>query len=302
MKKYTSALAICVMMVACSGDDNNNNGTTTPGADMNTTTDMNGGGSMDMTGGGNTDMGGGGGTTDMGGGGGTADMAGGGGDDMGGGGGGNGEFCQEECATDADCTIGGQNTSNFTCDATTKRCTAPPADGCTTDDECVAQFSGWVTDCTSAADCPGQVCTESGKCATSPSEFFMCETAQLAELETRDIDGNDVTVCAQTRATCNSDSNFCELRCTEDSHCANNPGGNVCDTDTGQCKCNDDSNCTVDGFSSCKANSLCGCGADTDCANNASGDVCNMDTGACNCSDASVCGDTVFDGTTSVCE
>lgn len=319
MKKIIALFAVC-MVAACSS--NSDNGTTP--ADMaggGTTTDMaGGGGSQDMSGGGME--------TDMGGGGTTSDMGGGTETDMNGGGSGNSDFCQEECAQDSDCTINGSDL-NYVCDMSSKRCTIE-VDGCSFDSECQAQYSGWVTACTSAMDCPGQVCVDpdedgSGLCATAPSEFVDCTTFSQSEVTVKDIDGADTVVCANTRAVCNSATSACELRCTEDAHCESDYRGNVCDTGTGQCKCNDNSNCTFDGFSTCGANSTCGCGSDADCADNpvgtkcydtgfcgcaqdsecadsSAGDVCNTNSGACTCSSASACTMKSFDGTTSVCE
>ena len=104
------------------------------------------------------------------------------------------------------------------------------AEGCTDDAECVATFSGWITDCAAAADCPGQVCIDpeqdgTGKCATAPTAgVTTCDTFGQADFDTTDIDGVAVTVCANTRAACGSNG-ACELRCTEDTHCENNPLG-----------------------------------------------------------------------------
>lgn len=323
MKKIIALLAV-VMVAACSS--NSDNGTTTPA-------DMAGGGTQNDMGTTPADMAGGETQTDMGGGT-QADMAGGGTEDMAstqadmGGGAASADYCQEECSQDSDCTINGSDL-NYTCDMASKRC-AVEVDGCSLDSECQAQFSGWVTACTSADECFGQVCVDpdgdgSGLCATASGNGIDCSTFSQSEITVKDIDGADAVVCANTRASCNSDTNACELRCTEDAHCESDYRGNVCDTDTGQCKCNDDSNCTFDGFGTCGASSTCGCGSDADCADNpvgtkcydtgfcgcaqdaecadsASGDVCNTDNGSCSCSSASACDMKTFDGTTPVCE
>ncbi len=305
MKKLTLAFAMCSLLVACSdnnepGNNATENNTTTVDMAGGTDTDMTGGTDTDMTGGTDSDMTGG---TDT-------DMTGGTDTDMGGtdtdmGGTETLAFCQEECTQDSDCEIVGSNLT-FTCDTDTNRCVSeePTTSSCTDNDACVAQVSGWTTECQTAEDCPGQTCIDhnndgTGHCATEPSEFLTCEQISMEEIETKTIAGEDVVVCGNPRGRCDDSTGACILVCTEDAHCANDYRGNVCNTETGACQCNDDSNCTFDAAPACGSNNTCGCGTDDNCKDNPAGDVCT--DGICTCSGDEACTNTSFSGTTPVC-
>lgn len=209
---------------------------------------------------------------------------------------GGGQFCQEECSVDGDCTLSGMDLG-FKC--TDGRCTT---EGCADNNACVLQYSGWITDCTEQAGCPGQVCIDVGggvgKCATPPSEFLMCDVLMQAEAMYPTIEGDmDVTVCAQLDYECKDGA--CINPCTADADCPNAPY-TKCDTASGQCQCSDDAACMASNADTpvCGSNGFCGCAEDANCKTN--GDVCN--DGACGCSDVSVCTTKAFDGTNSVCE
>jgi hypothetical protein len=219
-------------------------------------------------------------------------------------GGGDGQFCQEACAGDADCTINGAD-AGFTCQDS--RCTSD-AGKCTTNEQCQATFSGWITDCQSDNDCPGQVCIDvgnpdAGKCATPPSDFIMCETLMQVEITAKSFaDGSDVQVCANTSFECNADG-FCENPCEANADCSMIPGHPQCNTGTGKCECASDDDCKnsgTAGFAVCNGG-VCGCGADSDCAGMDNADKCFE--GSCGCSVVDVCmGANAFDGTMKVCE
>lgn len=212
-----------------------------------------------------------------------------------------GMFCIEECAGDADCTVNGMDIG-LTCQ---DGLCAGSAGGCTEDQECVAQFSGWVTECADQAGCPGQVCIDVGggvgRCATPPSDFVMCETFMQSEIMMPVIEGGmEVAVCANTDFECRD--NACINPCSSDDECANIPGLPKCNTGTGQCECSSDDDCAasgVEGFAVCKT-TYCGCGSDADCANSPNADVCN--DGACGCSSSDVCETKAFDGTSISCK
>jgi hypothetical protein len=65
---------------------------------------------------------------------------------------GDGMFCQEECQEDSDCEVSGVD-AGFTCE--NNRCVGSTVEGCTENEECVAQLSGWTagTECMAQADC-----------------------------------------------------------------------------------------------------------------------------------------------------
>lgn len=220
------------------------------------------------------------------------------------GGGGDAQFCQEQCAGDGDCTIMGMD-QGFTCQD--GRCTSDFGK-CTTNEQCQAVFSGWVTECQDDAGCPGQVCIDigdaaAGRCATPPSDFIMCETLMQSEITAKKfMDGSDVTVCANTSSECHPDG-YCWDPCEANTDCANVSGHPQCNTGTGACECASDDDCKnsgVDGFAVCN-NGVCGCAADSDCAGLDYADKCY--SGSCGCSVVDVCkSDQLFDGTTKVCE
>lgn len=212
---------------------------------------------------------------------------------------GDGGFCQEQCMNDGDCTVSGVD-SGFVCER--GRCVGS-GDGCSGDDECVAQLSGWVVVCESQIECPGQVCVDigggEGRCATAPSDVVPCETLLQEEAEYPPIEGGEpLTVCAQTAAECRDGA--CRLACTSDAACVS-PSAPVCDVESGDCVCATDAHCEgVPGASVC-VEGRCQCSGDADCEDVDNGDVCS--DGACGCSSVRACGgDPVFDGTEQVCE
>ncbi|MEX1364523.1 MAG: hypothetical protein AB1Z98_15460 [Nannocystaceae bacterium] len=212
-----------------------------------------------------------------------------------------GGFCLHQCEADGDCTVGGMDVG-LTCQD--NFCTGEAPDACADDDECIALFSGWSAGmaCTAGGgecDALMQICLDvggEGRCASGPSEFFMCETAGLDEIMTTDIDGNDVTVCGNASAQC-GDNGVCFDPCTSDDDCLGEAAP-VCNTGTGTCECGEDSHCETLGLpalSVCNGGT-CGCGADENCVDGEAGDVCN--DGLCGCSGDMACDgvDNAFDG------
>jgi len=199
-------------------------------------------------------------------------------------------YCGHQCSVDADCQVDGLDLG-LTCEHAT--CTGGDTSTCTTKDECVALFSGWSTPCTAdGGECdPGQICVQTGAgdlCAYPPSDFLTCDQLDMVEIELPDLNGVPVTVCAQTRAECGPQS-YCILPCESDVHCAS-AAYPVCDVDTGQCGCGDDSHCAILGqpqFASCNAGT-CGCGSDQQCVDGKAGDVCGGN-GFCGCSGDAAC-------------
>jgi hypothetical protein len=212
-----------------------------------------------------------------------------------------GMFCIEECTADADCTINGAD-AGLKCED--GRCTGS-AGGCTQDQECVAQFSGWAMACTGQDGCPGQVCIDigggEGRCASPPNDFLKCEDIGMAEIMMPVIEGGmEVAVCGNTDYECRDGA--CVNPCESDDECANIPGLPKCNVATGQCECSSDDDCTasgVDGLSVCKT-TFCGCGSDEDCGSSPNADVCN--DGVCGCSGDAACTTKVFDGTSIACK
>ncbi len=215
-----------------------------------------------------------------------------------------GNFCQEACTVDADCTAMGTDIG-FKCND--GRC-GGAASGCTDDAACQATVSGWVTTCASQADCMAtmQQCVDigggAGRCATGPSDFLTCEQIMQSEVMLPAIEGGmDLTVCANTDFVCKDE--VCQNPCEDNLECATFPGHPQCDVPSGKCECTSDDDCKnsgVAGFAACNEGT-CGCAVDADCADAANADVCTKD-GFCGCSDATVCTTKTFDGTMSVCE
>jgi hypothetical protein len=215
-------------------------------------------------------------------------------------------FCQEECQEDSDCEVSGVD-AGFTCD--NNRCVGSTVEGCTENDECVAQRSGWTagTECMAQADCDatGQFCIDvlgTNRCVTGPSMALSCDTLMMQEIDTVNADGDMVTVCGQPDAECN-DFGGCYIPCGSDADCTID-GYPSCDTGTGLCGCSSDADCETLGNSAtsvCLASATCGCGEDQDCVDANLGDTCF--DGACGCSVDSACNQdqTVFDNTTVVC-
>jgi hypothetical protein len=200
-------------------------------------------------------------------------------------------MCQEACAADDDC-LDGFECQDARCVSTTEPTT------CTSDDLCRAELSGWATECNEASDCPAQICVDigadMGRCATEAGGLVACATLQQDEVDTKDIDGADVTVCGKARAEC-GDNGVCAERCAEDS-C---PTNFACNADTGACQCDNDKACAnTPNTSKCVAGQ-CVCANDGDCTVNAN----KCTDGVCGCGDASVCDqDRAHSGTSWVCE
>jgi len=217
--------------------------------------------------------------------------------------GGSGQYCQEACAGDADCMIGGVD-MGYTCQDS--RC-VNAASKCSADTQCNALFSGWVMDCVAQADCMmGYACVDIGegvgKCAITPNDFVMCETLTMEELMLDAIEGGmQLTVCGKTGAKC--DNEVCIDPCEANTDCPAQGGHPVCNVDSGRCECGADADCAAIGapqFATCN-NGVCGCAQDTDCAGTMYSDKCFE--GSCGCSTVDVCTNAdVFDGTMKVCE
>ena len=212
-----------------------------------------------------------------------------------------GGACVHQCTGDQDCLIGGKDVG-LTC--VEDFCTGETPDPCKSDDECIALFSGWSGGiaCTAGGgECEAamQVCLDvggEGHCAAAPSEFFACADAMLDEIDTTDIDGNDVTVCGNAGAACGDDG-VCFDACASDDDCAAESAP-VCNTGTGLCECGTDADCETLGqphLSVCNGGT-CGCGEDQHCVDGNAGDVCG--DGLCGCSGAEACANVAnnFDG------
>jgi hypothetical protein len=206
--------------------------------------------------------------------------------------------CKETCSKDADCTIAGQN-EGYTCAGGV--CSSGEALTCTSNDECDALFSGWVTPCTSQMECEGQVCISlegMGRCAFAPGDGLTCDMVGMEEVQAMTIEGMAATVCGQTGTECTGGT--CRNPCKSDAECYPDLGTPRCDADSGACECTGDADCAVIGapaLSKCNQG-VCGCGTDADCV----GD--NMDAcldGVCGCSSAAVCTVKTFDGTVQSC-
>lgn len=214
-----------------------------------------------------------------------------------------GQYCQEACVGDADCMIGGVD-MGWTCQDS--RCTTD-AGKCSTDTQCNALFSGWATDCAAQADCQmGFACVDigegMGKCAVTPSDFLMCETLMMEELQVPAIEGGmDIAVCGKTGAKC--DNEVCTDPCESNAECPAQGGHPMCNAGTGKCECTSNEDCAATGLgylTTCN-NGVCGCGSDADCVTTMGSDKCFE--GVCGCSTVDVCpAENAFDGTTKVCE
>lgn len=215
---------------------------------------------------------------------------------------GGGEFCQESCQMDADCMAMMVDTG-FKC--VDSRCQGSSG-GCADDNACRATYSGWAMTCASQAECPGGACIDigggAGRCATVPSDFFMCESIMQTQIMMPAIEGGmDIAVCANTDYVCKDEA--CQNPCEDNLACAMAPGTPQCNVGTGACECTSDDDCKnsgMAGYAQC-SEGKCGCAVDADCAGAPNADVCTKD-GYCGCSSAAACTTKAFDGTMSVCE
>jgi hypothetical protein len=205
--------------------------------------------------------------------------------------GGDAAVCVHHCTSDADCLIQGMDV-DLTCIDSVCSDGDPP--GCADDQECVALYSGWAIECTSGGsecDASAQVCIDvggEGLCATAPNDIVDCASLLMEEIQTVDIDGNPIVVCAQPNAVC-SDEAFCYLPCQSDDDCFSAAFPN-CEVDTGMCRCGSDADCATTGqphFSVCSAGA-CGCSEDQQCIDGNAGDICTTD-GFCGCSGDMAC-------------
>ncbi|PCC70447.1 hypothetical protein SAMN02745121_06645 [Nannocystis exedens] len=218
-------------------------------------------------------------------------------------GGGAGQFCQESCAGDADCTINGVD-MGYTCQ--NNRCVDEGAK-CSTDEQCNATISGWVVDCAAQAECmAGSACVDigggMGKCAIEPNDVVMCATLMMEDVMIDTIEGDMmVTVCGRTGARCEDE--VCFDPCEANADCPAQGGHPTCNVGTGKCECASDDDCKgsgIAGYAVCNGG-VCGCGQDSDCAGTMYSDKCY--DGACGCSSVNACmSDALFDNTMKVCE
>jgi len=201
--------------------------------------------------------------------------------------------CVVGCQMESDCQ--GEFDKVRHCDVEFRRCVE-----CNTHADCVPIASGWQSTCTMDDDCFvafGEVCVNVmgfGHCAAVPDEPLGCLFPGEAPVtlpkfgvtptELVDVCGKDSGRCENRRCFtgCTDDPNFCTTGLTA-GH------GDTCDTASGRCTCQADSEC-AHGPQHCNpVTHLCDeCADATDCSGAAAGkDVC-VD-GRCGCSSASVC-------------
>ncbi len=211
-------------------------------------------------------------------------------------------FCLESCEDDSDCNLDGQD-MGYTC-GSNNLCTTDFA-GCTDDEECQIQFSGWEfgDNCAAQADCAvTQACINldgAGKCVYAPSDFLSCEDINQEEVQAPAIEGGQITVCKNTTALC-TEAKFCINGCSSNADCVV-PNFPVCNTQTNHCECGQDSDCAgLQGTSIC-AEGVCQCASDADCAPLDYADTCYE--GSCGCSEDMTCENynPEFDGTSVSC-
>ncbi len=190
--------------------------------------------------------------------------------------------CVEECSEDADCMVNVPGSdpvdSGLVC-SDDSRCVTP----CEEDVECQLSIGESNTDCSTSEECTAPfVCIavgDGGKCVVPLDP--PCQTG-FVETTVKDIDDEDVTLCALER-TCDS-ANQCvgNTTVTSDFDCnepeMDCPENFECDTASGDCKCSNDEACGGRG-------------------------VCDMDSGFCECNDASsdCTADSIYSGTDFVC-
>jgi len=181
------------------------------------------------------------------------------------------------------------------------------------DGECQALFSGWSQvdtngdfvpdancDATHACGIGTSDCVDiglgdnTGRCAADKTtdrqgDCTVGGVINQVEVNVQDINGNNVTVCAQPGAddaTC--DAGVCNNPCTVDGDCA---AGQLCRVDDGVCvQCLADGDCTGD-LTVCVDQTFCGCSDDSECANSASGTFCILADNVCGCASNDECTD-----------
>lgn len=181
-------------------------------------------------------------------------------------------FCVYQCSADEDCLSEGTDigltcTDNGLC-----------LNVCETNEDCVAQLSGWsFQPCESNDACAAGPCIDlgdgAGGCGTEPSEFLDCAALMQSEVEVTDIEGNIVTVCGNDTGIC-ADIGNGDMTCTidvepvtcEETGC---PEGFTCAED-GACHCDDDDVCiaALGDAATCGADGFCtapGCADDSEC-------------------------------------
>ncbi len=209
-----------------------------------------------------------------------------------------GPYCQEACDLTSSCNDSYECKSNRCVDV-----------GCTTDETCRAEFSGWEQKtCGTDADCFGGV----GFCIAFAATTYCvidgsggCTDPAVSIDVTKVGDGSTVQTCGNTTALCGS-LGSCEDPCTGNPDCTTTPylicddgrcveclGNSDC---TGSktncvadvCGCKDNSECVAgtDAGTLCMASGQCGCIDSSECA---SGTLTTCDNGICVCTDTSEC-------------
>jgi hypothetical protein len=180
--------------------------------------------------------------------------------------------CQYTCTAAADCSVGGDD---FMLDCVGGRC----APACTSDEGCIAYYSGWVNQsCTASSQCMYEICVAyegGGGCAFGPSDLA-CADVGLEATPRMDVEGNAVMVCAKPTASREAveGGSACQPGCT-----ATSCGVLTCGAD-GKCHCDDDIQCYM-------AQAGERCDAEGDCQYA--------------CVTPADCPASVFDGTTTTC-
>ena len=198
--------------------------------------------------------------------------------------------CDERCEDQDDCLQG------YRCQE--HRCWLEGSLVCGKDADCIAVYSGWVTACDGADDCPDQACIAfgaRGRCATR-ADVIPCQDLDLETVDLPEHDGGDlVQVCQNTEAYCGNDGNCASRPCETDQDCIA-PAYPSCNDETRRCECTPTS-CTHNS-SEC-ADGTCRCVRDEDCAGDPH-DACY--DGVCGCSSVDICpSDTVHVSTTPIC-
>jgi len=154
-----------------------------------------------------------------------------------------GSICQAACEIASDCCfayVGDQDCMgmlgtypwNFSCDAGVCR-----SNGCTSDEDCTfgGVVVGWVC-------IPGEepracqpVCMQDSDCVDAGVSDWVCGDDGYCVLPSCDTDQD-----CEAGLRCNPITSQCVYGCTDDSTCI---GYGICDRETGQCVCTDESEC-----------------------------------------------------------